>query len=257
MNDDLLSLGKTLKDRRLELGLSIKEVCTKTKINSRYIKCLESGKFDKYVYPVYYKGYLKIYAALLDIKIDNIPAFFDSNGYEVNDSHDDPIIQHKFNITTPRILCCILGIIVIYVLFCLIKDNGNSKGIHDQIIKSAILATEQKLAGDYNSTPQENNRQPIFNNINVENNPLVLIASKETWVRIYDPNSRLLANKSLKEGDTIFVPKEEGLVLTTDNKEAIQIFEHDKFKPLEDLYTHKLKDKFYIKSARYIPVVAE
>ena len=64
---DLHKIGQMLKDTREEKGLTLDEVSTALFIKKRVIGAIESGDWDSLPYPVYVKGYINQYAALLHI----------------------------------------------------------------------------------------------------------------------------------------------------------------------------------------------
>ncbi len=60
-------LGETLKQRRKELNLSIKEAENATSIRMTYLKSLEEGEIGKLISPVYAQGFFKQYAGFLGL----------------------------------------------------------------------------------------------------------------------------------------------------------------------------------------------
>jgi len=60
-------LGRRLKARREELGLSIEEVQAETKIRRRYLEALEAGDEGPIPGEVYVKGFLRFYANFLGL----------------------------------------------------------------------------------------------------------------------------------------------------------------------------------------------
>lgn len=59
-------IGRILREKRIDRGLEISDVARKTRIRDYYLRAIEDDKFHA-IPKAYYKGYLKIYAALLDI----------------------------------------------------------------------------------------------------------------------------------------------------------------------------------------------
>ncbi len=72
MND----VGRILKEERLARGLDLGDVARKTCISAHYLKAMEEGRFS--VIPrVFDKGYLKIYATLLNIDAKPLLALYE------------------------------------------------------------------------------------------------------------------------------------------------------------------------------------
>lgn len=60
-------LGQLLRNRRLELGIGLDEVQTKTKIRKRYLQALEDGDWEALPGEVYARGFVRSYAELLGL----------------------------------------------------------------------------------------------------------------------------------------------------------------------------------------------
>jgi cytoskeletal protein RodZ len=77
---EMKTLGETLKLRRKEMNISLKEAENATSIRSSYLHSLEEGDVAKLISPVYAQGFLRQYAAFLGIDGDKIakeyPHFF-------------------------------------------------------------------------------------------------------------------------------------------------------------------------------------
>ncbi len=71
MVSDAMTLGELYKERRCELGLSIKEVESATSIRSIYIEAIEDGRGSLYLTAVYIQGFMRQYAIFLglDLKV--------------------------------------------------------------------------------------------------------------------------------------------------------------------------------------------
>lgn len=69
MTPNLCAIGPLLRERREKKGLTIDEVSNALFIKDRVVGALEAGDWSNLPHPVYVKGYVKDYAALLDIPI--------------------------------------------------------------------------------------------------------------------------------------------------------------------------------------------
>lgn len=65
MTSQLNTISETLKNRRRELNISLKEVETATSIRMNYLQAIEDGEMSKLISPVYAQGFVKQYAAFL------------------------------------------------------------------------------------------------------------------------------------------------------------------------------------------------
>ncbi|EKE11455.1 MAG: hypothetical protein ACD_15C00077G0013 [uncultured bacterium] len=62
-----LTLGEKLRNLRSEKRISLGEVSRMTKIQVKYLECLEAGEYDKLPVDVYVKGFLRGYAQFLGV----------------------------------------------------------------------------------------------------------------------------------------------------------------------------------------------
>lgn len=70
-------LGETLQSERLRQGLSIDEVMQQTKVCRRHLEALEEGRIGDLPHPVYVKGFLKAFAAMMGLVIPEISMVVD------------------------------------------------------------------------------------------------------------------------------------------------------------------------------------
>jgi len=71
-SNHLLTAGGILQQERQRLGLNEKEVADQLHITVHYVKALESNSYEKLPGAVFAKGYLKSYAILLGMDVENI-----------------------------------------------------------------------------------------------------------------------------------------------------------------------------------------
>ena len=69
---DFRDVGLALQRRRLELGLSIDDVMARTKLGRRTLEQLERGDLQELPHPVYIKGFVKAYIAVLNVEMDDL-----------------------------------------------------------------------------------------------------------------------------------------------------------------------------------------
>jgi len=67
-----VEIGKTLKEAREAMGLSLEAVEEETKIRRKYIQALEQEQFQVLPGPIYAKAFLKNYAKFLGVKVEEI-----------------------------------------------------------------------------------------------------------------------------------------------------------------------------------------
>lgn len=72
MAEELKRLGETLKSKRKELNLSLKEVENATSIRSSYLEAIEDGSITNLIAGIYVQGFLKQYASFLGMEVDQL-----------------------------------------------------------------------------------------------------------------------------------------------------------------------------------------
>lgn len=68
----LKEIGETLRHRRKEMNLSLKEAENATSIRMIYLQALEEGEMGKLISPIYAQGFFKQYAAFLGMDGESI-----------------------------------------------------------------------------------------------------------------------------------------------------------------------------------------
>lgn len=74
------SAGAMLREARETGGLSVFEVAERLFLTEHYVQALESGDYDKLPSEVYVKGYLKSYALLLRLDVDEVMGAYEQSG---------------------------------------------------------------------------------------------------------------------------------------------------------------------------------
>lgn len=72
VHDEMIELGETLKKRRKELNISLKEVENATSIRMGYLEAIEEGEMNRLISPVYAQGFIRQYAGFLGLDTENI-----------------------------------------------------------------------------------------------------------------------------------------------------------------------------------------
>ena len=66
------SLGQMLQEGRQQQGLSLEQVEERTKIRKKHLEALESGDYDRLPEKVYTRGFVRNYAQLLELDLDEV-----------------------------------------------------------------------------------------------------------------------------------------------------------------------------------------
>jgi cytoskeleton protein RodZ len=73
----VLTAGDILRQARKRLGLNEKEVADQLHITMHYVRALESNSYEKLPGAVFARGYVKSYALLLDLNVEELLSLYD------------------------------------------------------------------------------------------------------------------------------------------------------------------------------------
>lgn len=72
MKQELKTIGETLKQRRNEMNLSLKEAENSTSIRMSYLQAIEEGEVNRLISPIYAQGFIRQYAIFLGLDGDKL-----------------------------------------------------------------------------------------------------------------------------------------------------------------------------------------
>ncbi len=113
---DLNSLpGLKLRKARTDLSISIEEVSTSLGLTERSLKALEADDYDKLPSPVYIRGYIRRYCALLNINdasvLQDFELLIEGDEQQSKEQHQTPLLVN------PQIRLAILcGVVLILLI---------------------------------------------------------------------------------------------------------------------------------------------
>tara|TARA_B110000444_G_scaffold259271_1_gene302493 strand:+ start:551 stop:1615 length:1065 start_codon:yes stop_codon:yes gene_type:complete len=84
-----LTVGDILQQERQRLGLDEKEVADQLHITMHYVKALESNSYEKLPGAVFARGYLKSYALLLGLDVENLVSRYDECAHQQKTENEE------------------------------------------------------------------------------------------------------------------------------------------------------------------------
>lgn len=141
----LTELGKLLKEKREEKGMSLEELQTATKIQKRYLVAIEEGKYEVLPGSFYARAFIKNYCEAVGLNYETI---FDEYSHEIPKSAKEPTTEFEprskrersgvsedhslLKRLIPIILIGILIVVVLFVVWKLLPDgNDQAKSGND------------------------------------------------------------------------------------------------------------------------------
>lgn len=145
-----LTLGEFLKQVRETHGLSIEYVAEQLKLKISTVRDLEANYYDHVGRLVYIKGYLRSYARLLNLDIEDQLQLNNNSDAEIinvpvndEDAHKEKrVISHKW-FTLFGFLIILIVLLVMGVHFYTVKNKSHS-------IKNSSIAATQQVAPSAN-----------------------------------------------------------------------------------------------------------
>ena len=226
MSQDLKSansakIGKRFLDARANLNLSIEEVASKSLINIKYIKAIESGDYSDFPSEVFSRAYFKKYATFLNLKLD-FPAIY------ATENRKNKIIKKAFPISSQPILKLLISSLIIVIslvtvfLFLNSTDKNQIKNEPNIAITKASEANILKIIQDVQINFDINDEIKSNNQIEDTFNEgkILLYFKDECWIEIYS-NEELIEYQLFKSGDNFSMTIRKPFTIVVGNAEAV------------------------------------
>ena len=85
----MITAGEILKNKREQLGKSLDNASSDTKVQKRFLKYIEQNEFSKFESEVFLTGFIKIYAKYLDLDVNKILALYRRSNPEIKEKKPD------------------------------------------------------------------------------------------------------------------------------------------------------------------------
>lgn len=120
-------LGDILRERRESLNLTIKDVADMTKLKKSTILALEEGNYKELQEPVYIRGFLKIYASVLNLDYEELYPLLDRELRMAGKISEEEIPRKKSWAFLVGIVI-VIAILAFYCIFSWLSRLGSLKG---------------------------------------------------------------------------------------------------------------------------------
>ncbi|EPR30442.1 transcriptional regulator, XRE family [Alkalidesulfovibrio alkalitolerans DSM 16529] len=151
---DLNQLGALLRERRETAGLSLADVVERTKISRRVLESIEHGRLEDLPHPVYTKGFIRNYANVLGLDLNEINASLVEIFPVESDENEEAALEVQRDVRLhvgrsgrgPRLLTAavVLGLLVsAIVLFIWFLPGENGKTPQIETRTSPDVPSEQ------------------------------------------------------------------------------------------------------------------
>ena len=209
-------VGERLRAAREEKGLSLEEVASQTRIPLRHLEAIETGDWSRLPAPTYTVGFSKSYASAVGLDRNEIgdqirdevgstrPAVATMN--EMSEPIDPARTMPRWLVIT-AILAIILVVIGLTWLNRQSLQGGDAPAV--EAINEAPDAPAQPQVAQAPAVPQ---------------GPVVLAATDEVWLQVYERGGRTIFEGVLAAGQRYEIPDSaEDPLLRTGKPEALQV----------------------------------
>lgn len=138
------SLGQLLKNAREKRHLTHEGIYTAIKIHPRFLKALENDDYNEFSSKVHAKGFLKLYAELLGLDVDDVLALWRREYEKDLEGKDAKPIKRKwlkpsdFTITPVRMFAFAVSALIIVFFGYLFFQYRNSTGAPNLEVYSPV-----------------------------------------------------------------------------------------------------------------------
>lgn len=210
------NLGQSLKEKREEKGISLKDVASVLRLRSDSLEQIESGVYD--VNDVYMSGYIRLYSKYLGVNIDTEDIVCaQSNASCVGNvdeglQEDGVVVDGSPNLRVVVVSFAMVLVSVFFVIFFF--DKGNDRYDVSYINKLNLSAQDRVVV-------KENSQTYV---VHKHKDHLVIKASDSVEVDILDAENHLLERVYLRVGEVIPFPiKERSTIVRANIPDAIEI----------------------------------
>jgi len=237
MNKTAIEIGGILRSARETRNITIETIATTLKIRGRYLMALEEGSITEFPSLTYLMGYLKTYADYLGLNSIAIIAQFKAE--KEHAPHYPELLlpepyRKDFHPKPAALLLSIFLLITIYGLWYCYHNKYHIFHSHEQSLADTFNSFSYL---NYSPLPTDNVAPATLsimpkttasykNKQSDTSNAIVLLAKATSWIKVMDNNNQLIAERVLNAGDTYFIAKQEGIVITAGNPDAIEVL-HD------------------------------
>lgn len=196
------SPGEVLRRTRRERGLSVEDIVAGMGITTTTLNALENDDFDRLPSPLFIKGYVKTYCALLDISDRNLLECLEQLMKEQGIHQREPAIKFPpvpnrtgrfLKKTLPLVAISIL-VTIVFLLVIKIADDielpffDGSRPLLGSA-KSAVLSMKPAMASVID---QELNEPAVVADRQGNGQTLTLNVTQQSWVEVFDAAGDLL-----------------------------------------------------------------
>jgi len=194
-------IGSRLKAAREAQGMSLDDVAAKTRVPIRHLQHMERGEWDALPAQTYSVGFARAYAGAVGLNPAEIGSELRAQLGQAQRAPVAPYYEPADAARVPpRSLAIVAAIIAILLVVGYMMWRNNA--LEEVPAEPEIAADTGEAAGDapaVGAPAAVKQQQPA-------EGPVVLTATSEVWLRVYEPGGRRLVEKTMQPGERFQVP---------------------------------------------------
>jgi cytoskeleton protein RodZ len=148
---DTLTAGNILQQERQRLGLNEREVADQLHITIHYVRALESNNYEKLPGAVFAKGYLKSYALLLGLDVEDLISRYDEFTHQQNADSEQERRRLRArkgkDSNKPLVIVSLIVFVVVFLGLWLANSDFAQESVSD------LTSTVESAEGAENISP--------------------------------------------------------------------------------------------------------
>jgi cytoskeleton protein RodZ len=194
------TVGEQLKAERERLGLSLSDLAARTRVPMRHLESIEKSDFAALPGSTYTLGFARSYARALDLDAIKISADLRAelaqgghDGYQAPTQNYEPTDPARVPSRALAWTAAAIGVLVVAGYFV-----WRSMTLGSAVDIAAPVAVETKSSAATSASASASTATP--------SGPVVLTATGDVWVKIYDTDNKRLYENEMKAGDSFTIP---------------------------------------------------
>jgi cytoskeletal protein RodZ len=213
------TVGEQLKDERLRREMSLADIATDTRIPMRHLEAIENSDFGTLPGATYAVGFTRSYARCLDLDESRLItelraelAQTGHNNFVAPTQNFEPADPSR---VPPKALAWAAAAIAALLLIGYLVWRSS--------VVSSALPVEPDIAAEENGAATTAPVAPVAAAAD-PNGEVVLTATEEVWLKIYDADGKRVFENTLKANEKYTVPKDaNGPMILTGRPDALTV----------------------------------
>lgn len=196
------TVGEQLKAERERLGLSLADLAAKTRVPMRHLESIEKSEFSALPGSTYTLGFARSYARAVEMDAAKVSSDLRTElaqggheGYQAPAQNYEPADPARVPSRALAWTAAAIGILVVAAYF--VWRSMTLDGAVDVTTPAPVTKAAESPA---------TNAGPA--NPAVATGPVVLTATDNVWIKIYDADNKRLYEKEMQAGDSFTVPQD-------------------------------------------------